>query len=161
MNIVAGGTCWTCLLSHLQMVGNVPDLLTPPGASAAGAPQPMQPIPLTPLCVHCVYECAFVPVCVYKLPHGHLSFPLTRPIFQFRHTQSSTCIAANLPPIHKKTPNPNVLHEPHGIAPFLLLGIRQFSFSQFSPLFHKLFMVTLHHHCTSAAGGDKSHHHLV
>lgn len=51
INIVAGGTCWTCLLSALQMVGNVPDLLTPLGASAAGAPQPMQPIPMTPLCV--------------------------------------------------------------------------------------------------------------
>lgn len=30
-NIAAGGTCWTCLLSALQMVGNVPDLLTPSG----------------------------------------------------------------------------------------------------------------------------------
>lgn len=52
INIAAGGTCLTCLLPQLQMVGNIPDLLTPPGASAAGAPQPMQPIPLTPLCVH-------------------------------------------------------------------------------------------------------------
>lgn len=94
INIVAGGTCWTCLLSPLQLVGNVPDLLTPPGASAAGAPQPMQPIPSTPLCVYCVRvcvcECAFVPVCVYTLPHGHLSFPLSQSIFQLRHTQSHT-----------------------------------------------------------------------
>lgn len=88
INIVAGGTCWTCLLSLLQMVGNVPDLLTPPGASAAGAPQPMQTIPFTPLCV---YECAFVPVCVYTFPHGHLSFLYSSPFLS-----SATHILSNV-----------------------------------------------------------------
>lgn len=40
------------------MLGNVPDLLTRPGASAAGAPQPMQPIPSsTPLCVCVCINC--------------------------------------------------------------------------------------------------------
>lgn len=34
-----------------------------------------------------VHECAFVAVFVYKLPCGHLSFPLSCYIFHLRHTR--------------------------------------------------------------------------
>lgn len=36
INKVAGGSRWICLLSPLRMEANVPDLLIPVGATAAG-----------------------------------------------------------------------------------------------------------------------------
>lgn len=88
-NIAAGGTCWTCLLSALQMVGNVPDLLTPSGGPRQlGHLNQSNPHWLPCVCKRMyVHECAFVAVFVYKLPHGHLSFPLSCYIFHLHHTR--------------------------------------------------------------------------
>lgn len=102
INIVAGGTCWTCLLSPLQMVGNVPDLHTPPGASTAGAPQPMQLIPLTPLCVYCV--CMNVHLCLSVYINCHMAtwvFLYPSPFFSSA-THSLPHGAVHFPPINKK-----------------------------------------------------------
>lgn len=97
INIVAGGTCWTCLLSPLQMVGNVPDLLTSLGASAAGLPQPLQPIPLTPLCVCvCVREriCFYVYLCIY-IATWSPEFPESLACFQLCHTHKPLRVSAD------------------------------------------------------------------
>lgn len=106
----------------------------------------------------CMYKCAFVPVCVYKLPHGHLSFTLSQAIFQLRHTQSPTHtqLCTSLPFTRNSQP------ECIALAPWYnsLSSIRNKSalFSQNSPVFHKLFIITSL--CLSSRG-DKSHYHLV
>lgn len=145
ISIVACGTCRTCLLSYLQMAGNVPDIHPPATrdlSSWGASTYTTHTVDFPRVCVLFVRMTVHLCPAVYiNCRIGRLSFPSAQPIYQLHHWACLTCCCCKLPLTRNFQPESVALTSRYNPPPHPALETIRLCWVSAAPVLNQPFML--------------------